>query len=66
MRYNELKILYNSLVALRTHVEEAWSQIDVQLQRRNDLIPNLVSTVKSYSKFESSALEKVTALRSLK
>lgn len=55
---------YNSLVALRTHVDEAWSQIDVQLQRRNDLIPNLVNTVKGYSKFESSTLEKVTALRS--
>lgn len=55
---------YNSLVALRTHVDESWSQIDVQLQRRNDLIPNLVNTVKGYSKFESSTLEKVTALRS--
>lgn len=55
---------YNGLVALRTHVDESWSQIDVQLQRRNDLIPNLVNTVKGYSKFESSTLEKVTALRS--
>lgn len=55
---------YNGLVALRTHVDESWSQIDVQLQRRNDLIPNLVNTVKGYSKFESSTLKKVTALRS--
>ena len=55
---------YNGLVALRTHVDESWSQIDVQLQRRNDLIPNLVNTVKGYSKFEASTLEKVTALRS--
>lgn len=56
--------LYNSLVQLRTHAQEAWSQIDVQLQRRNDLIPNLVSTVKGYSKYEASTLEKVTQLRS--
>lgn len=56
--------MYNGLVAMRTHVDEAWSQIDVQLQRRNDLIPNLLNTVKGYSKFESSTLEKVTQLRS--
>lgn len=55
--------LYNSLVQLRVHVQESWSQIDVQLQRRNDLIPNLVSTVKGYSKYEASTLEKVTQLR---
>ena len=55
---------YNGFVGLRTHIDEAWSQIDVQLQRRNDLIPNLVETVKGYAKFESSTLEKVTALRS--
>lgn len=57
-------VCYNSLVSLRTHVDESWSQIDVQLQRRNDLIPNLVNTVKGYSKFEASTLEKVTGLRS--
>ena len=56
--------LYNGLVQLRTHAQESWSQIDVQLQRRNDLIPNLVSTVKGYSKYEASTLEKVTQLRS--
>ena len=55
---------YNGLVQLRTHAQESWSQIDVQLQRRNDLIPNLVSTVKGYSKYEASTLEKVTQLRS--
>ena len=56
--------LYNGLVQLRTHAQGSWSQIDVQLQRRNDLIPNLVSTVKGYSKYEASTLEKVTQLRS--
>lgn len=56
--------LYNGLVQLRTHAQESWSQIDVQLQRRNDLIPNLVSTVKGYSKYEANTLEKVTQLRS--
>lgn len=55
--------MYNSLVQLRTHGQEAWSQIDVQLQRRNDLIPNLVNTVKGYSKYEASTLQKVTELR---
>ena len=55
--------LYNSLVQLRVHAQESWSQIDVQLQRRNDLIPNLVSTVKGYSKYEAATLEKVTQLR---
>lgn len=56
-------VMYNGLVQLRVHVQESWSQIDVQLQRRNDLIPNLVSTVKGYSKFEASTLAKVTELR---
>lgn len=56
--------IYNGLIQLRTHAQESWSQIDVQLQRRNDLIPNLVSTVKGYSKYEAGTLEKVTQLRS--
>ena len=56
-------VMYNGLVQLRVHAQEYWSQIDVQLQRRNDLIPNLVSTVKGYSKFEASTLAKVTELR---
>lgn len=55
--------LYNGLVQLRVHAQESWSQIDVQLQRRSDLIPNLISTVKGYSKYEASTLEKVTQLR---
>lgn len=56
-------LIYNNLVNQRTHVQESWSQIDVQLQRRNDLIPNLVETVKGYSKHEADTLSKVTSLR---
>ena len=55
--------IYNSLVTLRQRVKNSWSQIDVQLQRRFDLIPNLVESVKGYMKHESEVLEKVTALR---
>ena len=54
---------YNSLVRLRQKVKNSWSQIDVQLQRRFDLIPNLVETVKGYMGHEEGVLEKVTALR---
>ena len=54
---------YNSLVTLKQRVKNAWSQIDVQLQRRFDLIPNLVETVKGYMGHESEVLEKVTSLR---
>ena len=56
--------MYNSLVTLRLRVKNAWSQIDVQLQRRFDLIPNLVETVKGYMTHESEVLTKVTDLRS--
>ena len=56
--------LYNDLVSLRQRVKNAWSQIDVQLQRRFDLIPNLVESVKGYMAHESEVLEKVTQLRS--
>ena len=56
-------ILYNRLIRLRNKVEEAWAQIDVQLQRRHDLIPNLVNTVKGYAAHEKSTLEEVTAAR---
>lgn len=56
-------VLYNRLVRLRNKVEEAWAQIDVQLQRRHDLIPNLVSTVKGYASHEKSTFEEVTAAR---
>ena len=57
-------VLYNSLVAMRLRVKNAWSQIDVQLQRRFDLIPNLVETVKEYMTHESDVLTKVADLRS--
>lgn len=56
--------IYNSLVTLSMHVKEAWADIDVQLKRRYDLIPNLVNTVKGSTNFESSTLEKVVAARS--
>lgn len=55
---------YNSLVGLRQKVKNAWSQIDVQLQRRFDLIPNLVESIKGYMNHESDVLTKVTELRS--
>ena len=56
--------VYNGLVTARQKVKNAWSQIEVQLQRRFDLIPNLVETVKGYMTHEAETLEKVTALRS--
>ena len=56
-------IIYNNLVTLRQRVKNAWSQIDVQLQRRFDLIPNLVETVKGYMEHEKGVLTKVTELR---
>ncbi len=52
--------LYNGLVSLKTQIDEAWSQIDVQLKRRADLIPNLVETVKGYAKHEKSIMTAVT------
>jgi LemA protein len=55
--------MYNRLVVLRNRVDNAWSQIDVQLKRRYDLIPNLVETVKGYAAHESGVFEKVTAAR---
>ena len=55
--------MYNGLVSARIKVDNAWSQIDVQLQRRFDLIPNLVETVKGYMTHESDTLAKVTELR---
>lgn len=54
---------YNALVTLRVRVDEAWSDITVQLKRRLDLIPNLIETVKGYAKHESGVFEAVTAAR---
>ena len=54
---------YNRLVRMRNQVDEAWAGIDVQLQRRHELVPNLVATVKGYMQHESSVLERVTRLR---
>lgn len=56
--------LYNNLVKLRNMVDNAWAQIDVQLQRRLDLIPNLVETVKGYATHERGTLDEVTQARS--
>ncbi len=57
-------VAYNGLVRLRNRVENAWAQIDVQLRRRYDLIPNLVETVKGYATHERETLERVTEARS--
>ena len=56
---------YNSLVSLRNRIENAWAQIDVQLKRRYDLIPNLVETVKGYAAHEQETLEKVIQARNM-
>jgi LemA protein len=58
-----LAMMYNRLVKLRNRIENAWAQIDVQLQRRHDLIPNLVETVKGYAAHEKGVLEGVTQAR---
>ncbi len=54
---------YNSLVSLRNRIESGWAQIEVQLKRRHDLIPNMVETVKGYAAHESGTLEKVIQAR---
>ncbi len=56
--------IYNSLVGLRNRVKNAWSQIDVQLKRRHDLIPNLLEAVKGYMKHEREIMENITKFRS--
>ncbi len=57
-------LVYNGLIALRNKVQEAWRQIDVELKRRHDLIPNLVETVKGYAAHERGTLEEVMRARS--
>lgn len=57
--------VYNGLITLKNRVDEAWSDIDVQLKRRYDLIPNLVETVKGYAKHEDSVFQKVTEARTM-
>lgn len=56
--------VYNSLIRLRNRVKEAWSDIDVQLKRRHDLIPNLIESVKGYMTHERTLLENITKARS--
>ena len=56
---------YNRLVRLRNRVDNSWSQIDVQLKRRHDLIPNLVETAKGYMSHERETLEAVTRARNI-
>jgi len=59
-----LVLVYNGLVRLRNRAQEAWSDIDVQLKRRYDLVPNLVESVKGYMKHEAGVFENVTKARS--
>ena len=56
-------VYYNSLIGLKNRVENAWAQIDVQLKKRADLIPNLIETVKGYARHEKSVFENVTKAR---
>ena len=58
-----LILAYNSFIRLRNEVENSWAQIDVQLKRRTDLIPNLISTVKGYAKHEKETFNEVTKAR---
>lgn len=55
--------MYNGLISLRNNIDKAWSNIDVLLKQRSDLIPNLVRTVKGYMKHEKTTLEEITRLR---
>ena len=57
-------LTYNTLVALRNHISDAWGNIDTELKRRYDLIPNLVATVKGYAAHEKEIFERITQLRS--
>jgi len=58
-------VMYNGLIRLKNRVEESWSDIDVQLKRRHDLIPNLVETVKGYAAHEQGTLDKVIQARNM-
>lgn len=58
-----LVAIYNSLIRLRNYADNAWSQIDVQLKRRHDLVPNLIETVKGYMAHERGTLEAITKAR---
>lgn len=58
-----IALAYNAFVRLKNQVENAWAQIDVQLKRRTDLIPNLIETVKGYAKHEKSTFQEVTNAR---
>lgn len=58
-------ITYNNFITMRHRVKNGWAQIDVQLKRRYDLIPNLVETVKGYAKHEREVFEKITELRTM-
>ncbi len=60
-----LILTYNGLIRLRNHAEEGWSDIEVQMKRRYDLIPNLINTVKGYASHESSVFQNVTKARSV-
>ena len=57
-------LTYNGLVALRNHIRDAWANIDTELKRRHDLIPNLVATVKGYAAHEQELFSRITELRS--
>ena len=56
-------LMYNRLIKLRTYTQEGWSQVDVQLTRRADLIPDLVATVQGYANYEKAVLNQITQLR---
>ncbi|HGJ67529.1 TPA: LemA family protein, partial [bacterium] len=58
-------IVYNRLIILKIRTDEAWAQIDVQLKKRNDLVPNLVETVKGYAAHEKAVFENVTKARAM-
>ena len=56
---------YNKLISLKNRIPESWADVDTELKRRYDLIPNLVNTVKGYAKHEQGVLERVTELRNI-